>query len=513
MSDITQEITFGPGTGLDWDSDKRLVASGDSRYRLNVIANGMGSEFTLTNLLGNTVHSHGFTHNTDYAGATYQVIGDCYDDNRDAVYLFIFSNRGNDSILRFNFANNSFNRICWDHTGLGLDQDHPICDAFIIGDWLHFNPVSSSPRVINVQWAYYDFLSYEIGSGDNRTAGQYVKFLNKVYRATATVSGDTKPIAAMGSYEFIDYCYQDTFPINAVGIDAGVLGSAGEYLRTRNFFNIPTVIPYTLTASVGTDADYEYNNIRGRRFQFCYRHYIKDQGYTITSPFTGIIAPPSSETNKGEVVGDIGAYNKITISIPVSIASSVDPDWYERDTLFEFIEVLFREGPNDNWKIAEKIDHTTIGLNYSGYLYNIDFLNDRSYDVVDGVAVEKQYNPLPIKANSQWSLDGNRSAYGGVTEGFDNIIDIDVTLTVGEVAITLDEPPVTAAETTYTFSTAYDSESGLWIWTSIETIITPVVPSNGDALSVSVGGVQYTRTLQASDVDTEVHYADAMLHS
>ena len=134
----------------------------------------------------------------------------------------------------------------------------------------------------------------------------------------------------------------------------------GTYFRYRKFYNIPDTIPYAPKVAVGTDTNYEYNNIRGRRFQFCYRNYIKDQGYSISSQYTDIIAASASETTYGEVVRDISAFNKIDVSM---IMLNLLPDgvpWYEKYMLFEFTEVLFREGSTDNWKVAERINYEEI---------------------------------------------------------------------------------------------------------------------------------------------------------
>ena len=513
MAEIKQEIFPAQG-GLNWDDDRRFVESGDSRYRLNVIPNEFGNTFTLTNMKGNTVHSHGFTHNTDYAGAYYQVIGDCYDDNRDAVYLFIFSNRGNDSILRFNFSDSSFDKILWDHTGIGLDQDYPICDAFMIGDWLHFNPRSSSPRSVNVQWAYYDFVSYGvmgIGAG-NRSVGDYVRYAQKIYICTNIIADDEYPLDNIDSYEFVDYHYDDAFPVNAGSMVDPQANST--YHRYRNFYNIPTVLTASPATTVATDTSYEYNNIRGRRFQFCYRHYIRDQGYTITSPFTGIISAPSSETDKGEVIGDIGAYNKITVTFSLGSVASGTTIWQDYDWLFEFVEVLFREGPNDNWKIAERLDHdsvtTTVDAVYNIYC-SIDFFNDKAYEVVDGVAIEKQYNPLPITSNAQWSLDGNRSAYGGNTEGFDTSIDIDIQLSVGERELTLSIESG-ASKYVYSFDDEWVPDRGERHYFTDETVtVAKGAAAAGDILKMTVGNGDYYKVLSTIDDDSDVELAQAFV--
>ena len=78
------------------------------------------------------------------------------------------------------------------------------------------------------------------------------------------------------------------------------------------------------------------------------------------------------------------------------------------------------------------------------------FYNDRAYEVVDSASIEKQFNALPKLARSQWSLDGERTAYGGVTEGFDIGL-LDVTLTNGRREVVL-KGALTDKTDTYTFS-------------------------------------------------------------
>ncbi|GAG66088.1 unnamed protein product, partial [marine sediment metagenome] len=292
MAQINDEILVGTGA-LDWDSDERFLASGDSDYRLNIFNSQFGAEYVISNLKGNTQYTHGFTHHTDYAGSIYTCIGTAYDSNRDSTYLFIYSSGGNHSILRFNFSDQSFEKIAFDHTGLGLDEAYPITDAFMIGDWLHWNPRSTSPRSINVQWAYYDHVAYLGSAVTARAKGDYIRLFNRIYQMQADVTNSYPP-SAPEQFLFIDYCYADTLPVNATTLDATV--TSGEYFRYRKFYNIPAVLPTVPNVSVVTDTAFQYNNIRGRRFQFCYRQYIKDQGYSITSPFTDIIAAPASET-------------------------------------------------------------------------------------------------------------------------------------------------------------------------------------------------------------------------
>jgi L-rhamnose mutarotase len=506
---LKEEIIF-PGSGLDTDSDERFLSKGDSNYRLHMIPNQFGAEYVLTNLKGNTQKSHSFSHDSDYAGAYYTCIGTCYDDVRDAIYLFIHSSFGNHSILRFNFNGETFDKICFDHTGLGFELEYPITDAFMIGDWLHFNPRTSSPRAINVQWAYYDWVTYTPFTGVDRAPGDYVRYFNKVYVALATTDSNNPP-SVPEEYEFVDYCYEDTYPVNGNALDGSVTSST--YFKYRDFYNTPTLHPQAPTTEVSTNSSYEYNNIRGRRFQFCFRHYVKDQGYTISSQYTDIIAAPAQETNLGEIEGDITSWNEINVSIP-SQFEQYGTYWYDHNTLLEFAEILFREGPDDDWKVAERIRHTDIVdkiVSTGKDFYTVSFLNDRAYEVVDNASVDKGFNALPITADSQWSLDGERSAYGGITEGRDLTLETDVTMTPGEREIAIDVKSGATLDTTngtHTFTKSWNETTQKWDYVS-GTITNSGVAQNEVIQCTPFGQTFYKKLTAATYTNSE--YADAIV--
>ena len=189
MGAIKQLVSFIAG-GLNYDDDKRLFTPGDTDHRVNVSTGELGREFVISNMKGTVSKSHGFSHDSAYSGASYTVVGSYYEDNRDAVYIFIHSSLTNHCILRYMYSSDSFEKIAWDHTGLGFDTAYPIADPYMIGDFLHWNPRTSSPRVINVQWAYWDFAAYQFNPGiadtNNWNIGDYVKENNKVYKILAS---------------------------------------------------------------------------------------------------------------------------------------------------------------------------------------------------------------------------------------------------------------------------------------------------------------------------------------
>lgn len=470
MGVVKQLINFATG-GLDYDSDKRNMGPGDSDLRHNVTTNELGREFVISNLKGTIKKSHAFSHDGAYSGASYTAIGSVYDDNRDAVYIAIYSTLSNHCILRYNYSDDSFDKIAWDHTNLGFDVNYPLTDMYMIGDFLHWNPRTSSPRIINVQWAYWDFVASERSTGVDPTAwsvGTYVKDYNKVFKVL--VSGyarqDSLHDAPDTDVEFIDWCYCDV-DTRAAGTD--------EYVTYRAFWNTP-ITPFSDAPYISTesDANYNANYVRGNIFQFCYRFYVPEMGYTTSSTFSEIIADADGESFNGEDVGAINTGNKIVAGFNL-YGGTFSRSVINENRLWEFAEILFRKNNERQWRLADRIYHSdgdALDSFSSGgttnYIIKTDFYNDRMYEIVDTAAVEKQYNALPVLSRSQWALDGKRTAYGGVTEGRNYIVP-DVTLTAGNRTVDLNYQsyPVSPDDTlTFTSSVSIGVGGPVYTWTS-----------------------------------------------
>ena len=232
MPDIEDQILVAQG-GLNYDDDSRLFTKGDTDYRVNVIPTSLGNNYVLTNLKGTTIKQHTFANSDTYSGAVYTTIGSCYDVKRSAVYLFIYSDLTNHSIIRYNINEDTFDKIVWENTQIGLDIDYPINDSFVIDNWLYWNPRSSSPRSINVDWAYYDYVSYSTGSGTMaNVVGDYVKSsYGKVYICIQDFSGaTTDPSELPDYYTLVDWCYNDVSALDAVNAGIGYMTIGSTFI-------------------------------------------------------------------------------------------------------------------------------------------------------------------------------------------------------------------------------------------------------------------------------------------
>jgi hypothetical protein len=577
MSQIVDQILAASG-GLNYDDDQRLFQSGDTDYRLNVIPTALGNQFVLTNMKGTTKKSHSFTHDSSYDGATYTSIGSCYDVERNAIYYFVYSDLTNHCIIRYNIDDDDFDKIVWDSTNIGLDIDNPINDAYVMDDWLFWNPRSSSPRSINVQWSYYDYISYRseyangtatstspgelvdsgqnfqdnvatnfvvynttnstsatISSIDSNTTltlsadimasgedyviykssfavGDYVKDKwGRVYICIqAWSSGQLEPSQQTAYFTLVTWCYDDVYSLDS--------GNEGFLHRLRPFFNTTfapaSPIEYEFKSSTAYTPQTLDNKIRGKVFQFTYRFYIPDLGYTVTAPFTHTVASFASESYSGEFVGYSGTDNYIQLTLNPDKIESENQN-QEHDFVFEHVEILTRDGELSEWKQVVRIPREDF-VDGGTSSISFDFYNDKGLGVVDSTAVEVPYNYLPNTARSQCQLDGNRSCYVGANEGFDlPAVDVDLTYALETVEYELLTSSGVLQETiSFTEDVKYaDDGKHQYMRYYTSAISTPGAGTAiGHLLVANVNGQDYTYTMVAGDDLTNDAYADAIVN-
>lgn len=499
MSEITEQILAAQG-GLNYDDDPRFFAKGDTEYRLNVIPSALGDTYVLTNLKGTTKKEHSFSHDATYDGAVYTALGSCYDVKRNAVNFFIYSDANNHCILRYRIDNDEFEKIVWDNENIGLDINYSIHDAFMIDDWLFWNPRSSSPRSINVQWAYYDHTVDDIedqSTGFFYSIGDLFKYKNRVYevKKAATVTTINFNKEKSNYWEVISWTYDDVR-------DAST--------RQRYFYHTTPPLRAKIISEIESDTDYEANHVRGRVFQFTYRYYIPELGYTPTAPISSVIATFSGETYSGEFPGEVTTNNNIKFTLyPLMEVGTASYSW-----IFDYVEILVRDAENPAWRTVVQIPHTKFVLDGpTTNTYN--FYNDERLTAVDDAAIEVSYNYLPRLSNAQWSLDGERVAYGGNTEGLDvPRTDVSFTSYDNEIDyVTGDFTPASQEDTiSFTETRTYDlndpSQTDIYYYTS-ETISLGTAAA-GDVLVATIDGMEYSTVLTASDDDDIDAYVDAI---
>jgi hypothetical protein len=514
MSELAEEILVAQG-GLNYDDDPRMFGQGDTDYRLNVIPTELGDTYVLTNIKGTTKKSHSFTHHADYAGATYTTLGSCYDIKRNAIYYFLYSDLTNHCIIRYNIDDDDFDKIVWDNPNIGLDVDYEITDAFMIDNWLHWNPRSSSPRSINVEWAYYDYVkSFYGGDGlANANAGDYYVVNGKVFLTLETTLDDKNILNRPDLFEFVGWCYDDWL-------------SNGTNQIQRPFFNTTTVLSLPPLIEVADNENVQYNNIRGNSFQFTYRFLIPEQGYTVTAPFSNQMHFFTGEQYNGEIVGQASSQNQLNIHVPMYTDGVITN--LPVETVFSSLQILFRTGDSDVWRIAGTFEHDYVFNSgnfsfYGGrYCFKHEFRNIESYGIADNADIEVPYNFLPIRAKAQTAIDGERSAYVGILEGRQvGPIDVDLYAETEEVDVSVAESGSVVEEiemtseiviTERTNPDGHADRETSYPHTSEEITLTlgSVAPATGDVIVITVDGIKYRFAL-GSDPASATAYADVLV--
>ena len=184
-----------------------------------------------------------------------------------------------------------------------------------------------------------------------------------------------------------------------------------------------------LIAKYGSDSNRKNNDLRGKLFQFSYSYIYQDNEESATSSVSKLIVP---------VGNNLSTTENLSV-VPPGAASTIAPDPLEKNNFIELllftgtgyvkkINLYVRIGNTSDWLLAETIDKEKLNIpNDFGYVYR--FYNDRILLPANQNYVNRSFDEVPLKANTQAFIDGNRLAYGGITEGFDNI-DVDVQVSV-----------------------------------------------------------------------------------
>ena len=158
------------------------------------------------------------------------------------------------------------------------------------------------------------------------------------------------------------------------------------------------------TWSFFTDSSKTVNNLYEKTFQFAYQYVYDDGEVSAISPYS-TVAFTSDQLNDGLVSEDAKRNNNgIDISVKTNIGD------------VSKIRVLGKSGQTGVFFIVEEIDNDRSGV----YTKVSKFYNDGSYSAVTSDEVNKLFDNVPLKADSQ-AISGNRLMYSGYTEGYDNL--------------------------------------------------------------------------------------------
>ena len=171
----------------------------------------------------------------------------------------------------------------------------------------------------------------------------------------------------------------------------------------------PIQFSFDTEVNNGVAAESSFKGSNG--IQFCYQVVYNDGFVSAISPFSKIAYPDMAFAMGINSLSDLTIENVCNVTIPPQ------SDEARR------VRILFRDSNEGVLKIIEEV---SLRVNQSQKNWDLgsltySFRNNEVYGIVSNKVLEKNYDSLPQKANSQ-TVSDDRLMYGGYTEGFDQVV-------------------------------------------------------------------------------------------
>lgn len=177
---------------------------------------------------------------------------------------------------------------------------------------------------------------------------------------------------------------------------------------------------YQLTCAYGSDTTKNANNLRRALFMFTVRWHCDDYSYTTFSTYSKVPLP----------VGFYGSDN----DIDNTNNNFITVNYSTGDENVSKIEIAVRISDGNLWSdfvTAVILDKAALNIpdnDVGQYL----FYNDNTFPPIPLAEQQELFDWVPQKADTQALANGSTPIYGAITEGYNNIAqnDLDVTITV-----------------------------------------------------------------------------------
>lgn len=164
------------------------------------------------------------------------------------------------------------------------------------------------------------------------------------------------------------------------------------------------------TAAYGSDATKNFNNVKNRYFRFASRWTYANFEKTTISPVSVMPIPPGVSNPENNIAPNQNNY------ITIQVVSGATAD-------FQNVEILGQEFNGTTWSDFFLITSINkAGLGALPFTYTFNFYNDGVYNTVANPETDLRFDYLPDVANTLELLNGNTIIYGGVTEGYDQLL-------------------------------------------------------------------------------------------
>lgn len=186
---------------------------------------------------------------------------------------------------------------------------------------------------------------------------------------------------------------------------------------------------YAPISTFETDTTIKQNSVRGKLFQFRYKWVYEDNEESAWSPISKVALPINEGQYRPASFYPTELNNNIKVEIDLGTSE------------VKRVKIAFRESNIGDFYLYKDIDKSLNTVTPTSY----NFFNDEVYTALnnDGNTGMRLFDWLPLKANTQALIDGNKIAYGGITDGYDPVpIDIDINKVTGVLPRT--SPPDSA---------------------------------------------------------------------
>jgi hypothetical protein len=293
---------------------------------------------------------------------------------------------------------------------------------------------------------YYDQLNNRVfyfNYNSNGNNGIYIyntvtKVVSRLFESGVDSIGDVLNFTITDPITSINIIYGDSYTANDTEGDVlywvDSLGRpsklnigrkiAGVYnLYERSFLDVAKAPPtMPIKCAYENDNNVTSNNLRNALFQFIYRWVYDDGEKSVWSTGSEVPLPLFSENQ------DISADPKKNSRINVYFSTG--------DKTVRKIELAVRkatDGVVSDYALITSINKSTIGLFPNNVVYNYLFYNNSSLSPIDVAEQTLLQDYVPRKAKAQELLNGDTLIYGGITEGYDSIVDNSSTYSSGTI--------------------------------------------------------------------------------
>lgn len=407
MADVKQHIQLKGG----WNTDDHIgdFPPGDWRdlWDMRVGASAEESAGIAESMLSDNKETYpqsAPTYPTD--GSSSKYLGKAADLGNRKIYLFFHTQGGGDDyIVEYNAATGQWAVVLRDENDLlGFDEDYPILDARVLNGVLFWTDNNQQPRQLNITRAKnyqanglagYDFYSL-YGWVLTYSTDDIVVYGASIYKSLQDNNVGKIPPDEPTWWTEVDEI-DDCYPY----LDADILDFDARPPK------------YAPTVEYHTDNSRKTNNIRGKLFQFAYRHIYRDGRRSVFSDASKVAIPQNEEYNNGEYVDNMSLNNFLSVivytgsmevkSIVIIVRNSEDTStWYKAGTVQMYSEA------------GERL------ARHNSYTY-FHFYNDIVKTAVSTSDIGRAYHWVPQKCRGLEIIEDNRIIMSNLQEGYDHV--------------------------------------------------------------------------------------------